>query len=304
MQDRLRVLREVMQRHSDGESTTTAVPGLLLFRADAPTVPVTTVYEPRVCLIAQGSKQVMLCDKIFDYDASNYLVATVDLPVTGRITRATPEEPYLALCLSLDPAQIASLLLEMPCQQGESHQLCCMCLTVSPVTHGILDPMTRLVSLLDTPEDIPILASTIMRELLYRLLQGEQGAVLRQIATADSNLSQINRAIHWIREHYAEPFEVASVARVAGMSASSFHRHFRAATTMSPLQYRTQLRLQEARRRLMAEGGDAAEIGFSVGYDSPSQFSREYRRMFGQPPVRDMMGIRLGTAEGLVAAAE
>ncbi|MBB2203108.1 AraC family transcriptional regulator [Gluconacetobacter tumulisoli] len=304
MHEPLTVLRDTIARHCRDASARTAIPGLVFYRADAPTTPVDCVYEPRFCMIVQGSKQVMLCDRIFDYDASNYLIATVDLPVTGQVVKATPEQPYLSLCLSIDPAQIASLLLDMHAARTDHGQLCCMCLGVSPLTPQILDPAARLVGLLDTPQDIPVLAPMIVRELLYRLLHGEQGNVLRQIASAESNLSQINSAISWIRRHFAEQFDIATVARIAGMSPSSFHRHFRAATMMSPLQYRTRLRLQEARKRLMTEGADAAEVGFAVGYDSPSQFSREYRRMFGKPPVRDVNEIRVQPAADVRMMAE
>lgn len=289
-------LRDTIERHCVAPTTETAIPGLLLFRAEAPTTPMSVVYEPRFCVIVQGSKQVMLCDQVFDYDASKYLVTAVDLPVSGHITHASPEAPYLALCLTLDPADIADVLLELrDAPEDLSHQ-CPRCLTVSALTRNILDPVTRLVGLLDTPEDIVFLRRLAVRELLYRLLQGPQGSVLRQIATAGSNLSHLNRAIAWIRDHYAQAFDIAEVARLAGMSPSSFHRHFRAATMMSPLQYRTRLRLQEARRQLMSNAVDAAEVGFAVGYDSPSQFSREYRRMFGNPPVRDAQRIRAENA--------
>lgn len=301
MHEMLLRLRDTIDRHCVEPTTRSVVPGLMLFRADAPTTPADVVYEPRFCVIVQGSKQVMLCDQVFDYDASKYLVTAVDLPVTGRITQASPGKPYLALCLSLNPAQIADLLLEMKNAFPATGTACPSCMTVSALTIDILDPVTRLVGLLENPQDIPILQPAIIRELLYRLLQGPQGYVLRQIATAGSNLSQLNRAIGWIRTHYMEAFDIASVARIAGMSPSSFHRHFRAATMMSPLQYRTRLRLQEARRQLLSATVDAAEAGFAVGYDSPSQFSREYRRMFGVPPARDAHAIRLAGGQAVSA---
>ncbi|MCX2564398.1 MULTISPECIES: AraC family transcriptional regulator [Acetobacter] len=300
MQDILLRLRDMIDRHCVEPLTRTVVPDLILFRADAPTIPADVVYEPRFCVIVQGAKQVVLCDKVFHYDASKYLVTAVDLPVTGQITQASPDEPYLSLCLTLNPAHIADLLLEMQDTFPGNGSSCPSCMTVSALSCEILDPVMRLVRLIEHPEDIPILRPAILRELLYRLLQGPQGYVLRQIATAGTNLSQLNRAISWIRNHYTESFDIASVAKMAGMSPSSFHRHFRAATMMSPLQYRTKLRLQEARRLLLSTSADAAATGFSVGYDSPSQFSREYRRMFGVPPVQDAQRIRSAsvTAEG------
>ncbi|CAI9121891.1 AraC family transcriptional regulator [Brytella acorum] len=297
--DLLDRLRDAIERHCLKPSTNTVLPGLLLFRAEAPTTPMDLVYEPRFCVIVQGSKQVMLCDQTFDYDASKYMVTAVDLPVTSHITHASADEPYLALCLTLDPVQIADVLLEMQHGLGGESLHCSRCMVVSDLTRHILDPVTRLVALLDEPGDMAFLRDSIVRELLYRLLQGPQGGVLRQIATAGSNLSHLNRAIAWIRTHYAEAFDIAEVARLAAMSPSSFHRHFRAATMMSPLQYRTRLRLQEARRQLMSGGVDAAEVGFAVGYDSPSQFSREYRRMFGSPPARDAQRIRTENATGM-----
>jgi AraC-like DNA-binding protein len=285
---------ETLRRHIDRHCTTgrvdTVVPGLSLTRADAPTLPVNCVYQPTLCLIVQGSKQVVLGDRIFAYDARNYLVATVDLPVTGGVTQATPEHPYLALSLTLDSARIAALLLDAPAMLGDTGPAAG--LAVSTVTDTLLDPVARLVGLLDQPDDVPVLAPLIEQEILYRLLQGDQGAILRQVARADSYLSHVRRAIAWIRAHYAEPFSIGDLAAETGMSASSFHRHFKAVTMMSPLQYRTRIRLQEARRILLADGQDAAGVGFVVGYDSPSQFSREYRRMFGVPPARDAARLR------------
>ncbi|MCQ9154314.1 AraC family transcriptional regulator [Acidomonas methanolica] len=292
MQEMIIRLRDMVERHCAGSAVRTVVPGLMFFREEAPTMPAEVLYDPRFCIIVQGAKQVVLCDRVFNYDARNYMVTAVDLPVTGQVTLATSDEPYLALCLTLDPGQIAELLLDVQDDELKHGPLCPSCMSVSPLTAEILDPVTRLVTLVERPQDIPVLLPLFQRELLFRLLQGPQGYVLRQIATSGSNLSQINRAMHWIRDHYREPFDIGSVARIAGMSPSSFHRHFRSATMMSPLQYRTRLRLQDARRRLMQGRADAAEVAFAVGYESPSQFSRDYRRMFGHPPVRDVSRIR------------
>lgn len=298
MQDKLAQLCEIVARHSTQSQTDTVVPGLTLFRADGPTTPTEVLYEPRFCVIVQGAKQIMLCDRVFRYDAHNYMVTAVDLPVTGQVTFASSDEPYLAISLALDPVHISELLIDLPPNALTAGNNCPSCISISALTADILDPTIRIAGLLDRPQDIPFLLPAMTRELLYRLLQGPQAHLLRQIATSGSNLAQINSAIHWIRAHYKEPFDIASVARIAHMSASSLHRHFRAATMMSPLQYRTRLRLQEARRRLMQEEIDAAEIAFAVGYDSPSQFSREYRRMFGQPPIRDVTRIRSASADG------
>ncbi|MBO1327517.1 AraC family transcriptional regulator [Acetobacter suratthaniensis] len=292
MMDNLGALQSLVRRHCHQHRVATAIPELTLYSAEAVSEPLTFVSEPQVYVIVQGRQQVMLRDKVFDYDASHYLVTAVDLPVAGCITQATPEMPYLALCLALDPAQIAELLLVVNDRQVDPYQACIMGMGLSPLNSNITDPLLRLLRLLDQPEDISILKPMIMRELLYRILQGDQGCALKQIATAGSALSQINRAIHWMSQHYSEPFDIASVAGIAGMSLSTFHRHFRAATNMSPLQYRTQRRLQEARRRMVSEHIDAAEAAFAVGYESPSQFSREYRRMFGRPPAQDAQYVR------------
>ncbi|ACI50561.1 transcriptional regulator, AraC family [Gluconacetobacter diazotrophicus PA1 5] len=299
MRQSIEALRHHIDRHCKAGRVETVVPGLSLMRADAPTLPVSCVYQPTLCLIVQGSKQVVLGDRIFAYDARNYLIATVDLPVTGGVTQATPDYPYLALSLALDPSRIAALLLDVPAVLAETRPAAG--LAVSTVTDTLLDPVARLVGLLDRPEDIPVLAPLFEQEILYRLLQGDQGGILRQVARADSYLSHVRRAVAWIRDHYAEPFSIGDLAAQTGMSASSFHRHFKAVTMMSPLQYRTRIRLQEARRMLLADGQDAAGIGFVVGYDSPSQFSREYRRMFGVPPARDAARLRRtdGEARGL-----
>ncbi|NHO32154.1 helix-turn-helix domain-containing protein [Acetobacter sp. LMG 1636] len=297
MPSALSTLRETILRHASEAHTQTTLPGLSLFRTECQTQPVDCIYKPRLCIIVQGSKQVVVGDRIFTYDAEKYLIATVDLPVTGCVTQATPESPYLSLSLDLDPADIASLLLSTGATPPETHTA--PGLAVSTLTEDLLCPMARLTTLLDTPDDIPVLAPLIKKEVAYRLLQGEQGALLRQIALADSYLSQISRAIAWIRDHYARAFDIDTVAKIAGMSTPSFYRHFRAVTMMSPLQYRTRIRLQEARKRLLTDGEDAAEAGFAVGYESPSQFSRDYRRLFGSPPARDAARLRATTAPEL-----
>ncbi|WP_342629267.1 AraC family transcriptional regulator [Nguyenibacter vanlangensis] len=290
MRPSIEYLRRRITAHCLNSRTETAVPGLSLMRADAPTMPVQSVHQPTFCLIAQGSKQVVLGQRLFAYDARHYLITTVELPITGGVTQASADRPYLALTLALDPTRIAALLLDSPDALRDPGTM--PGLAVSTVTDALLDPVARLVGLLDRPDDIPVLAPLIEREILYRLLQGEQGATLRQAARADSRLSQVSRAIAWIRDHYAEPFSIGDLAAETGMSPSSFHRHFKAVTMMSPLQFRTRIRLQAARHMLLADGQDAAGVGFVVGYDSPSQFSREYRRMFGIPPARDAARLR------------
>ncbi|WP_341476952.1 AraC family transcriptional regulator [Sphingomonas oleivorans] len=268
------------------------VPRLSLIRASQPTEPRATVYEPALCIVAQGRKRAMLGATIFDYDPAKYLVVSVDLPIVGQVVEASEAEPFLCFRLELDVPALAALLLEMPRDAGSGDSAG---LAVNAITPDLLDPVIRLMRLLERPADIPILAPLAEREILYRLLLCEQGALLRQIALADSRLSQINRAIGWIKRNYAAPFRIETVAREANMSPSSLHHHFKAVTAMSPLQYQKQVRLQEARRLILAERADAATAGFAVGYESPSQFSREYRRLFGAPPVRDAARLRMSS---------
>jgi AraC-like DNA-binding protein len=243
-------------------------PGLRLVAASTPTSPINSLYEPAFALVVQGAKRTVLSDRVFDYAAGQYLVVSVELPVVGHVVQASVDAPYLSLSLALKPAAIAALLLETVTSGRE------------PV-----EPSGMAVSM--APPDLTVLGPMLEREILWRLLTGEQGAFVRQIGLADSRLSQVGRAIRWIRGHYAEPLAMDQLARVAGMSASSFHRHFRAVTAMSPLQYQKRIRLQEARSRLIDKGEDVAAVGFDVGYQSPSQFSREYARQFGAPPGRD-----------------
>lgn len=284
-------LQAIIGRYSAEGPTETAIPRTWLFRCTAPTVPMPGIHEPAVCVVVQGRKQAMLGANTLVYDAAHYLIVSVDLPILGNVIEATPEKPYLAFRLSLDPRMLAAMLLDMPPMPGDDARAPAG-LALSPLTAELIDPVLRLVRLLDRPADIAMLAPLAEREILYGLLQGPQRDMLRQIALADSRLSQINRAIGWIKRHYADPFRIETVAEAARMSPSSFHHHFKAVTSMSPLQYQKQIRLQEARRLILAQHKDAASAGFAVGYDSPSQFSREYRRLFGEPPVRDATRLR------------
>ncbi|MFI5014108.1 MAG: AraC family transcriptional regulator N-terminal domain-containing protein [Hyphomicrobiales bacterium] len=302
MRQSIEDLRDLVARHCGGGRSATAIPRLTLLRSEVTTVPMGTVYQPVLCVIAQGRKRLMLGGQVFEYDAAKYLIVSIDLPVTGGVCEASPEAPYLSLSLALDAATLADLLLAMA--PGAAEAALRPGLAVTAVTGDLLDPILRLLRLLDRPADIAMLAPLAEREILYRLLLGEQGALLRQIALADSRLSRISRAIAWIRGNFAAPFRIEAVAEIAGMSPSSFHRHFKAVTTMSPLQYQKQIRLQEARRLLLARASDTAGIGFSVGYDSPSQFSREYSRFFGSPPARDLARLRSLTGTGALAFSQ
>lgn len=242
------------------------------------------LYEPMLCIMVQGEKRVTLGSEIFRYTPEQFLIACVDLPVTGTVTNARPGEPYLALSLALDPKVIAELLLDMPASSIREPVAGLGIGTLSP---ALLDCFLRLARLMEEPTAIPQLAPLITRELFFRLLQSQEASMLRQIATRDSRGYGIARAIRAIREGYAGNFSAAALARTAGMSLPAFNRHFRTVTAMSPLQYQKQIRLQEARRRLVVNQENAATAGFQVGYASPSQFSREYARAFGRPPRED-----------------
>ena len=273
----------------------TAIPRLKVVRLSQPSEPMHGLHEPALCIIAQGAKQVILGDQIYRYDAAHCLVVSLDLPVIGQVIEATPDEPYLCVKLELDPAAIGALMLEAP-PLAEQEPSSGPGLTISPMTQVLRDAVIRLTSLLESPADIAVLAPLVEREILYRLLTGDQAARLRQIAVAESKLQQVNRAIGWIKRNYRKPFSVEIVAAEARMSPSALHQHFKAVTAMSPLQYQKQLRLQEARRLILAKAHDAASAGFQVGYESPSQFSREYSRLFGAPPLRDVARLRGGEA--------
>jgi len=283
-------LRTLVARHAPADMLVHELPGVRLVRITETTEPMHHVYEPAVAVIAQGGKRTMLNGKVFDYDAGKYMVVSVDLPICGHVSQASAERPYLGFAMTLRPAAIATLLIENASAERAPHDA--MGLGISDATPELLDAIVRMLRLLDQPRDIPVLAPMIEREILWRLLAGEQGATVRQIGLIDSRLSQVKHAIRWIRTHYADAMRIEELAGMAAMSVSSFHRHFRAVTAMSPLQYQKQIRLQEARTRLLVDAQDVATVGFGVGYDSPSQFSREYSRLFGAPPGRDVARLR------------
>jgi AraC-like DNA-binding protein len=270
---------------------------MVLFRSSAPSEPTHAVYEPALCLVAQGRKQVLLADELYTYDPVHYLLVSVDLPIVGQVVEATPQTPYLGLRLDLDPVQIGALIAEADLPPPSS-RLSGRALAVSRLDAALLDAMARLLRLLETPEHLRMLAPPIVREILYRLLVGEQGARLRHIALGNSQTQRIGRAIDLLRRNFAEPLRIDDLASAANMSASGLHHHFKAVTAMSPLQYQKHLRLQEARRLMLGEDLDAATAGFRVGYESPSQFSREYRRLFGAPPLRDITRLRSASWSG------
>ena len=258
------------------------IDGVLLSYVDEPTPPMASLATPVFALVAQGRKRLAVGDQVFEYGAGDYLVVSVDLPVTGHFTEASREKPCLGVGLTLRPDAIASLLLEHRPERATAAGL-----SVNRAPAELVDAVVRLLRAADDPEDLRVLAPMIEREILWRLLRGPNGAAVRQIGLADSSLSHIGRAIRWIRDHYTEPFRIEELAAMVGMSASAFHRHFRTVTAMTPIQFQKKIRLQEARLRVVGLGEDVTSAGYAVGYDSPSQFSREYRREFGTPPSRD-----------------
>ncbi len=279
----------------DGNHQTVIEP-LTLHRLSAPSPPVHGVLKPTFCLVAQGSKLTVLGEETHTHNSLRYLLLSVDLPLTVQVTEASPDAPYLGLCLDIDPRQIGALLLEMEGTEGADRPLAGQSaprsLSLSRTDAPLLDASLRLLRLLETPADVPMLAPLAVREILYRLLTGEQGPRLRQIAVHNSLTQRVARATDWIKRHYAEPLSIDTIAQEVCMSASGLHHHFKAVTALSPLQYQKHLRLQEARRLMISEALDAATAGYRVGYQSPSQFSREYRRLFGAPPRRDLARLR------------
>ncbi|MDT7561989.1 MAG: hypothetical protein QOC83_1829 [Pseudonocardiales bacterium] len=293
--DALDRLKEAITRQAGEGVTRTALPGVSVVRSPTPTGPVGVMVEPTLAVVAQGVKKTALNGRTFTYGAGQFLVVSVELPVLGQVTGASADEPFLGVVLTLRPERIATLLLETaPAATARPGAVDATPagIAVSDASPALLDAVGRLLALLETPEDAAALAAGVEREVLWRLVTGPQGATVRQIGLADSRLALLARTIHWIRGHYDETLRVEELAALATMSVSSFHRHFRAVTSMTPIQFQKQIRLHEARGRLLAEPGDVAGAGFAVGYDSPSQFSREYRRMFGVPPSRDALALR------------
>jgi AraC-like DNA-binding protein len=269
----------------------TPLRGLSVSRASAPHPRVHSVANPCICLVAQGKKRVVLGDEVLVYDRFHFLVGSVDLPISGQVVDASPERPLLALKLDLDMREVTQLLLDVP-DAVARESAPSRGLFVSRVAPEIVEAFGRLVRLAETPGDIAALEAGMRREAIYRVLKSEQGVRLRALAGTAGHSPRIAKAIDWLRENFRRPLRVEALAALANMSPSSFHEHFRATTAMSPLQFQKQLRLQEARQLLMEGVLDAATVGHRVGYESPSQFSREYSRLFGAPPATDMKRLR------------
>lgn len=270
----------------------TGIPRLTLVRMASPTEPLHQLMQPALCIIAQGRKQTIVGDRTMIYGAGQHLVVSVDVPIVGQVIEASSDEPYLCIRLDIDTSVVTSLILEMGLNRTESRDEADYAYCVAETSAPLLDAASRLIALLEHPDDIPMLAPMIEREIFYRLLTGKQSARLIEIATGESRLIQVNRAIGWIKKNYAEAFSIDELAIEARMSTSSLHLHFKEVTGLSPLQYQKQLRLQEARRLILSQSLDAATASFRVGYGSPSQFSREYNRLFGAPPLKDVQRLR------------
>jgi AraC-like DNA-binding protein len=290
--DLLPEIRDLIAAHARPDLRT-PIDGLLLSKVSA-APPDHALTEPLLVVMAQGGKRLLLGDQVHEYRAGQCLVVTAALPVTGHYVDARPDNPALGLGLVLRAADIVPLLLDAPA--GRWSRTTAPAMATGDAGADLLDAVARLLRLLDHPDDVPVLAPMVRREILWRLLTGPHGAMVREIGLADSGLTHVSRAIGWIRDNYAEPMRIAHLAGLAGMSPSAFHRHFRAVTAMSPLQFQKRIRLQEARSLLAARPGDVAGIGHLVGYDSPSQFNREYRRLFGTPPGQDSARLRADTS--------
>lgn len=264
---------------------------LHFYRHSNPSQPVHGVYSPSICIIAQGAKEVLLGEERFRYDPANYLLCSLDVPVVTRVVDATPEKPYLGMKFDIDPTLIASVSVEAgisPVRAESSVKS----IAVSKLEGELLDAFVRLMRLLDAPSDYRVVSPLVTREIVYRLLKSDQGARLRQMAVFGGNTNRITKAVQTLKTRFSESLNIEDLAGDLGMSVSSFHQHFKTATSMSPLQFQKLLRLQEARRLLLTEDLDASSAAVRVGYDDASQFTREYKRLFGDPPMKDVQRFK------------
>jgi AraC-like DNA-binding protein len=273
------------------DGTIEPLKGLHLNRASAPKEPLHSVYEPVFCVIAQGSKEIFLGDERYQYDPYHYLLVTAELPVVAHVLEASREQPYLSLRLALDPALVGAVMVEAD-QSATKKYTDVRAINVSALDTGLLDAVVRLVRLVDAPAEAPFLAPLITREIVYRLLMGAQGDRLRHMTVPGGHTHRIIRAIERLRTEFDQPIRIDDIAQELGMSVSGFHHHFKAVTAMSPLQFQKRLRLQEARRLMLGESLDAAGAASRVGYYDASHFNREYKKLFGLPPMRDVERLR------------
>lgn len=289
-------LEELKKLASGAENrrTETGIPRVAMVRGEIPEHRLATIYEPMVNLILSGSKTMTVGDRTFHYDPETYFVMSVDLPAVGTVHPSPDGQPYLAISLTLDPVVIANLMAELPKPTGG--MLYASGFSVAPTSPELLDAWARMLRLIGRPDEVAALAPAYEREILFRVLQGPLGWMLRDIAMPDTALSRVGIAIRWIRENFARPLRVEELARMAALSVSAFHRHFKAVTALSPIQYQKHLRLLHARSLLLSGEGSATSVAFGVGYESANQFSREYARQFGLPPLKDMARLKLETA--------
>jgi AraC-like DNA-binding protein len=288
---RMKELAASIERSATADGThDTSIPGLQLVRASRISDPVYAVYEPSLCVVAQGSKMVMLGDESYTYDSASYLTASVHLPITGQVTKASPESPYLCVSLQLDMNLVLEVL-QSSNQITQDHSPS-RGLVINQVDNSLIEAVLRLIKLLETPQDIPVLGTSVKREIIYRVLQHDYNNSMKHFALAGSQGQRIAKVIGMLNREFVQPLKVDELAKEASMSSSSFYSHFKEVTGMSPVQYQKQLRLQEARRLLLTENLEAAEAAFQVGYESPSHFSREYSRRFGLSPIKDIRRLR------------
>jgi AraC-like DNA-binding protein len=285
------LLREIcaLAVHAKNRRTETGIPRVAMVQGAVPQYELATVYEPMINLILRGSKTMTVGEQTLRYDPATYFVMSVDLPAVGTVHPSSSGEPYLAVGLTLDPANVASLLTDLPeLAGGTLHR---NGFSVAPTTPELLDAWVRMLRLMNRPDEIPALAPAYEREILFRVLMGPHGWMLRDIATPDTALARVSLAIHWIRHNFARPMQVEILADMVALSISTFHRHFKAVTAFSPLQYQKRIRLLRARSMLIAGEGNTTSVAFEVGYESATQFSREYARLFGLPPSRDLAQV-------------
>jgi len=285
----------------DVDERATEVPGLMLYRCTAPTVPSPCTYEPSLLVIAQGRKRVNLGKTSYVFGQSRFLLTSLELPVVSQVITASEEAPYLAFFLKLDISTVRDILNTEEVHVPET-SYGTRGMAIGETTVDLVNSCSRMMDLLDAPQDIPFFSKLIQREIIYRLLQGSQGARLRAIATLGDQSHRTAKAVAWLRSNYEKPLRVEQLATIAGMSRSTLHHHFRALTAMTPLQFQKRLRLHAARQRMLTGELDAASAAFEVGYESPSQFNREYRRFFGQPPMRDIRALQDSNVVAITAA--
>jgi AraC-like DNA-binding protein len=292
LQDNREELLERMARTLPGDGAREALDGLFLARLTRPAESALALYQPALCFVVQGGKQVLVGEEVLRYDPGHYLLFTVDLPVIFRVEEASEERPYFGMRLDLDPSLVASVMMEAGAETRKGHASI-KAIGVNTIDADLLDAVVRLVRLIDKPGEQKILVPLIKREIVYRLWAGGEGARLGHlVASSGGETRRISRAIGRLREYYHEPLKIEELARELGMSVSGFHHHFKSVTSMSPLQFQKQIRLQEARRLMLGEDLDAASAGHRVGYEDPAYFSRDYKRLFGAPPQRDINRLR------------